>query len=102
VPEKKDAQVVCPCCESRIEVDLRTGKVLRWRRAEELDDTGKPVLTEGDWAAANERVAGRLGQAKDRFEAGLSKEKSRGKDLDDLFEKAKGKLRKREEERPEL
>ena len=35
-------------------------------------------------------------------EAGLSKEKGREKDLDDLFKKAKDKLRKREEDRPEL
>ena len=102
MPEKKDATVVCPCCDSRIEVDLRTGKVLRWRRPEELDETGKPVLTESDWADANKRVAGRMEEAKDRFEEGLTREKNRGDDLDDLFKKAQDKLRKREEDRPEL
>ena len=102
MPEKKDATVVCPCCESRIELDLRTGKVLRWRRPEELDETGKPVLTESDWEDASKRVAGRMGQAQDRFEDGLSREKSRESDLDDLFKKAKDKLRKRDEERPEI
>jgi len=102
VSEKKDATVVCPCCESRIELDLRTGKVLRWRRPEELDETGKPVLTESDWEDASKRVAGRMGQAQDRFEDGLSREKSRESDLDDLFKKAKDKLRKRDEERPEI
>jgi len=102
VPEKKDVMVACPCCDSRIEIDLRTGKVLRWRRPEELDETGKPVVTEGDWADANKRVSNRLGEAKDRFESGLSKEKSRVNDLDDLFKKASDKLRKREDERPDL
>ena len=102
MPEKKDATVVCPCCDSRIEVDLRTGKVLRWRRPEELDETGKPVLTESDWADANKRVANRMGEAQDRFEDGLSREKSRESDLDDLFKKAKDKLHKRSEDRPEL
>lgn len=102
MPEKKDASISCPCCESRIEIDLRTGKVLRWRRPEELDETGKPVLTESDWADANHRVANRMGEARDRFEDGLSREKSRGDDLDDLFKKTQEKLKKREEERPEL
>lgn len=97
--EKKDAQVICPCCDSRLEVDLRTGKLLRWRRPEELDETGKPIVRESDWTDANKRVSGRMSEAKDRFETNLAKEKNRDRDLDDLFDKAKDKLRKRDEER---
>lgn len=96
--EKKDALVVCPCCDSRIEVDVRTGNVLRWRRAEEVDETGKPIVREEDWSDANTRVAGRLSTASDKFEEGLQKEQSREKDLDDLFAKAKAKLDKKKKE----
>ena len=94
--EKKDATVVCPCCDSRIEVDLLSGKILRWSRPEELDETGKPVVSETDWAEANQRVAQRKEKAADLFEAGLAREKSREKDLDDLFKKAKDKQEKKD------
>lgn len=93
--EKKDIRVDCPCCESRLEVDSRTGHILRWRRKEELDETGKPVLTEEDWGQANQRVSGRLDTATDKFEEGLAREQSRGRDLDDLFSKANEKLKKK-------
>lgn len=99
--EKKDAQVVCPCCDSRIEVDVRTGKILRWRRPEELDETGKPIVRESDWKDASQRVSGRLGEAQDRFDSSVDKEKSREQDLDDLFRKAQDKLQKKKEERRE-
>jgi hypothetical protein len=93
--ESKDIQVTCPCCESRIEVDARTGTVLRWRRKEELDETGKPIVRESDWRAASERVGKRLGTATDRFEQGLSREKGRADDLDELFRKANEKLKRK-------
>jgi len=90
--ETKDVLVVCPCCESRIEVDVRTGKVLRWRKPAELDDTGKPVVNESDCNAANERVSGRMAAASDKFDAGLAKERQRERDLDELFRRASDKL----------
>jgi hypothetical protein len=89
---EKEIKTVCPCCESRLEVDVRTGTIVRWRRKEELDETGKPVLREGDWLSANDRVQKRMGSAQDRFDAGLSREKNREKDLDELFRKANRKL----------
>ena len=92
--EKKDVRVTCPCCHSRIEVDVRTGHVLRWRRPEEVDETGKPKVKEEDWDEATGRVSGRLAEARDRFEAGLAKEKSRAEELEELFRKAKAKLEK--------
>ncbi|MAB80451.1 MAG: hypothetical protein CMJ89_13950 [Planctomycetes bacterium] len=99
--EKKDARVVCPCCNSRIEVDVRTGKILRWRRPEELDETGKPIMRDSDWNDASQRVSGRLGEAQGRFDSSFDKEKSRERDLDDLFRKAQDKLQKKKEERRE-
>ena len=80
------------CCESQLEVDARSGKVIRWSRKKELDETGKPVLRVEDWDEAAERVQKRLGTAADKFESGLDREMSRENDLDDLFRKAKEKL----------
>ncbi len=91
--DTKETHVTCPCCESRLEVDVRTGKVVKWRRKGELDETGKPKVDEKDWDDASTRVSKRMGTAADRFEAGLSKEKNREKDLDDLFRKANEKLK---------
>ena len=85
--ETKEIAVTCPCCESRIAVDVRTQKILTWRRASELDKDGKPVVTEADWTKANEDVAGRMQRSEDAFDAGLSREKKRSQDLDDLWKK---------------
>jgi hypothetical protein len=94
---QKEFDVTCPCCQSRLAVDVRTGKVLRSRRAEELDETGKPIVSEADWDAAHARTKDRLGSAAERFDAGLAGEKTRAADLDDLFKKAADKVQKRGE-----
>ncbi len=91
----RDTNVTCPCCQSRLEVDTRTGQVLKWSRQSELDETGKPILRESDWHDAAKKVSGRLPSAGDKFDASMNREKSREQDLDDLFTKAKDKLRKR-------
>jgi len=92
--DPRQTLVTCPCCESRLEVDARTGKVVTWRRKQELDETGKPVLRESDWDEASGRVEGRLAEAGDKFEQGLAREKTRETDLDDLFKKASDKARR--------
>ncbi len=90
--------VTCPCCESRLEVDARSGKVVTWSRRQDVDETGKTVVRESDWDDASGRVAGRLSTAEQVFEQGLAKEKNRGNDLDDLFRKASDKARERPED----
>ncbi len=96
--ETKEISVSCPCCESRLAIDVRTRKVMRWSKKEELDSTGKPVVRAEDWDNAFDRVAKRQDSATDKFDDALSREKSREKDLDDLFRKAKEKLDGRAEE----
>ena len=96
--DRRDLVVTCPCCESRLDVDVRSGKVVRWNRPTEVDETGKPILKEEDWADANQRVGSRLRTAEDAFESGLSREKSREKDLDDLFDKASEKAKRKPDE----
>lgn len=96
--DARSHEVTCPCCESRLEVDARTGKIVRWARKAELDESGKPRVKESDWSAASGRVQERLGSAADKFDQSLSREKTRGKDLDELFRKANEKLGRRETE----
>jgi len=92
--DAKSVEVACPCCESRLEVDVRTGKIVRWSRKSELDEHGKPRVGESDWRQASQRVEQRLGSATDKFDDSLSREKTRGKDLDELFKKASDKLKR--------
>jgi hypothetical protein len=90
--DTKDVRIDCPCCESRLEIDVRSGKVLRWSKKGESDEAGKPVVRESDWGTASERVAKRLGTATDKFDDSLKREQTRSRDLDDLFRKASKKL----------
>ncbi len=96
--EIKDVDVTCPCCGTRITVDVRTRKTLRTRPPKELDESGKPVVKAKDWDQISSKVEGRLGAASSKFEDGLSKEKTREGDLDDLFRKASEKVKKRKDE----
>lgn len=96
--DTKEAKVECPCCQSWLEIDVRTGTVLRWRKKGETDETGKPILRESDWNSASERVSQRLGSAADKFDQSLSREKAREKDLDELFRQASKKLGRKEGE----
>ena len=96
--ENKDVEVDCPCCGTRILVDVRTGRVLRTNRPVETDETGKRVVREEDWQSASGRVKDRLSTAEDKFDAGLSREKSRETDLDDLFKKARDKALREDED----
>jgi hypothetical protein len=90
--DSKEVKIDCPCCGSHIDIDVRTGKVMRWRKKGETDETGKPVMKESDWTAASDRVSKRMGTATDKFDESLTREKTRTKDLDELFRKANDKL----------
>lgn len=92
----KEVKVTCPCCEARLEVDVLTARVLRWRAAGAGDQAGRPSA--GDFDTMAERVQGRLGSAQDKFDENLAREKRRGKDLDDLFRRANEKLSQGEDE----
>jgi hypothetical protein len=95
--DQKEVKVDCPCCRSRLEIDVRTAAVLRWRPRSELDETGKPVVRESDWSEAAGRVSRRTGAAGDKFDESLTKEKKRAQDLDELFKKANEKLGRKED-----
>jgi hypothetical protein len=90
----KEIEIECPCCGSRIWVDARSGAVMRSRRAREEDESGKPVVHEADWDAANAQVKGRMVSAADRFEQSLTKERRKGQDLDERFQRANEELKR--------
>lgn len=92
--DAKDHLVTCPCCESRLVVDARTGKLVRWSKKGEADESGKPILNPEQWSQASERVKGRLDAATDRFDQNLSREKTKSKELDELFRRASEKLQR--------
>ncbi|MEM9380359.1 MAG: hypothetical protein AAGB93_10465 [Planctomycetota bacterium] len=91
----KEIEIDCPCCESRLLVDVRTQTVLRHTPKVSLDEFGKPVQDGARWDAANQTVQERKSRGTDAFDAALDREKSRARDLDDLFQKAKGKVDER-------
>ena len=95
---KKELTVTCPCCDSRLVVDVLTERVITHSRRVEADSTGRPVLTEADWDSANTKVSGRISAAEDRFDQALSSERTRGQDLDALFDKLKRKPEPDEEQ----
>ncbi|MEO6711753.1 MAG: hypothetical protein ABI054_14275 [Planctomycetota bacterium] len=90
--ETKQIEVVCPCCTSRLTIDLRTEKVLRSRPKEQVDETGKPKVTEADWSQAFGKVKDREDKREDRLGSMLDQERKRPGDLEERFRAAKKKL----------
>lgn len=95
---QKQIEVDCPCCDSRLVIDVLTAKVLKHIPPAKLDETGRPVLDGGRWDAASQRVKGRETRGTASFDAALGKERSRDDELDDLFKKAQDKLKRRRED----
>jgi len=96
--EKKQLEICCPTCSSRILIDVRSEQVLRTRRPEERDSTGKPKVGEGDWDDALNRVQDRAGRRDSKLDDALDRERSKADRLDDLFRKASEKLDEEDEE----
>lgn len=86
---KKDVEIVCPCCESRLTVDLRTETVVRRREPESTDDAGKPQLNDLGWDSAFGRVRDRTSESADKLDSALDRERNRESDLEDLFRQAR-------------
>ena len=86
---KKDLEIVCPCCDSRLLVDLLTETVLRARRPETLDEAGKPTVDDNDWASAFDRVRARTHEGTNKLDAAVERERERKQSLDDRFDEAR-------------
>lgn len=86
--EKKQFEVTCPCCSSRLLLDVRSQKIVRSRRPEQLDEAGKPKVNAGDWDDALGRVQTREAQRDTKLDDALRREENKSDHLDDLFKKA--------------
>ena len=86
--EKKQFEVTCPTCSSRLLMDVRSQKVVRARRPEELDEAGKPKVTAGDWDDAMGRVQSRRTGRDSKLEDALRREENKSERLDNLFREA--------------
>jgi hypothetical protein len=96
--ENKQIDIDCPCCSSRLTIDVLTRTVLRAvssQESEEGDDTKRGHLR---WDKATERVEGRTEKAKDKLDSAISMEKSKEDRLDDLFKKANDKLKRKSDD----
>lgn len=96
--ETKQIDVTCPCCATRITVDVLTRTVLRHAPPEQVDDTGKVRLDAGRWDAAAERVGGRREAAEDKLEQALARERDKESRFDELFDRANEKARRPDED----
>jgi len=86
----KQIDVTCPCCASRLTVDVLTGKTLRTERA-------VPESTGDKWSSAQQKVLGRTESGAEKLESALQEERDKKSKLDDLFRKAQEKLKRGED-----
>ena len=96
--ENKQIDIDCPCCASRLTIDVLTRTVLRAVSSQELEEGDVTKRGKVRWDKATERVEGRTEKAKDKLDSALSMEKGKEDRLDDLFNKANEKLKKKSED----
>jgi hypothetical protein len=96
--ESKQIEITCPCCASRILVDVRTGAVLRTREREEGAAGAQTAEGGRDWSKALGRVQKRSSEAPGKLDAALEREREKRTRLDDLFQKANEKLKDEDKE----
>lgn len=87
----KQIDVTCPCCSARITVDVSTGAVMRTQRPGSATDAET-------WDAAQETVRGRTKSGADKLESALQEERGKKARLDELFDQAKKKLGRPDED----
>jgi hypothetical protein len=89
----KQIEITCPCCSSKLVVDVLTAKVMRTERADPAAAADKDV-----WSSAQDRVRGRTASGLDKLDKALESERGKKDRLDDLFRKAKEKLQRPDED----
>ena len=83
----KQVEVCCPGCSHHLTIDVRTATVLR-----------AVPPSETRWGAAEDQVSERVEGASDKLDAALEKERDRASHFDALFDRAREKANRREEE----
>jgi hypothetical protein len=88
----KQIDVTCPCCSTRLTVDVLTAQVLRRSSPGERSESEPGAEAGADrWSSAQARVRERTKSGEDRLENALEQERGKSKRFDELFEKAREK-----------
>jgi hypothetical protein len=96
----KQIEVTCPCCSTRLTVDVLTSQVLRRSRPEEKPGGGE-AGAQDVWSSAQARVRDRTSAGEDKLQSALEHERTKSKRFDDLFDKAREKHTRKKDEDPE-
>jgi hypothetical protein len=89
---KSEIEVVCPCCQSALVVDLNLKRVVRHKEPERAD---KPELSEAERILAEQAA-----RRESLFEKSVQAEKTRGDALSKRFEEALKQARQEPVEKP--
>ncbi|MFT7485463.1 MAG: uncharacterized Zn finger protein (UPF0148 family) [Candidatus Paceibacteria bacterium] len=93
--ENKQIEVDCPCCSTRLTVDVLTRTVMRAISPQEREESDPAKRATDLWDGAKQRVDDRGGGAQERLDSALSAEKGKESRLDDLFDQAREKVNRR-------
>jgi len=86
----KQIDVTCPCCSSKLSIDVLTTRVMKTERSD--------IPAGGDkWASAQSKVRGRTDAGAEKLENALEEERGKKSRLDDLFKAARDKVERGEE-----
>jgi len=94
----KQIDVTCPCCSTRLTVDVLTRQILR-RTSPEAAQEG--LSGKDRWNSAQERVKERTKSGEDKLESALDHERGKSARFDELFQKARQKHASPADEDPE-
>jgi hypothetical protein len=94
----KQIDVTCPCCSTRLTVDVLSGQILR-RSGPEASAAGESGKDR--WVSAQERVRERTTSGEDKLESALDHERGKSARFDELFQKAREKHASQADEEPE-
>jgi len=94
----KQIDVTCPCCSTRLTVDVLTGQILR-RTSPEGPEEG--LSGKDRWVSAQERVRERTKSGEDKLESALDRERGKSARFDELFQKARQKHADPADEEPD-
>lgn len=98
--DTRQIEITCPCCQTRLSIDVRTQQVMRSAPAAELDAEGKPKVGDADWTRAISKVRERSTSGADRMDAALESERSKTARLEERFREARRKLEQSGDEPP--
>ena len=98
--DTRQLEITCPCCSSRLVVDVRSETVLRARKPGETDPEGKPKVGEADWSSALSKVKDRETSGSGKLDAFLDSERTKKARLEERFKDAQKKLADGDRDRP--